>query len=118
MKKRSEFIDFIAEQLSALGPIEAKAMFGGWGLYLDQLIFAIVADDELYVKSDAGTRDFFMGAGSTPFQYARGDGGVSTMNFYHVPVDVLEDPDSLVVWTRQALEAALRARQKKTATRR
>lgn len=117
MRRRPEFIDHLEGQLAPLGPLRAKSMFGGWGLYLDGLFCAIVIDDELYFKADGDNVALFTAAGSAPFQYGRSDGGTSTMNYYRVPGEVLEDQPVLLQWARSGQEAALRARSKAGAGR-
>lgn len=113
MPAQPEFIQHLAEQLQPLGSLRARSMFGGWGLYLDGLFFAIVADDELYVKADAINREVFIAAGSLPFTYGHKDGGSTTLNYYRVGSDVLDDRETLLQWARLAIEAALRAARRK-----
>ena len=43
----SEYVECLLEMLQPLGEIRAKSMFGGWGLYADELFFAIVAEETL-----------------------------------------------------------------------
>ena len=112
MRRRPEFIDHLEGQLAPLGSLLAKSMFGGWGVYLDGLFCAIVIDDELYIKADASNVALFTRAGSTPFQYGRRDGGTSSINYYRVPAEVLEDQHTLLQWARSGQEAALRARSR------
>ena len=40
----SGFVDYIIDCLSPYGNISARRMFGGYGLYLNQIIFAIIID--------------------------------------------------------------------------
>lgn len=111
MPRRPEFVDHVIEQLAPLGYLSARAMFGGWGLYSDGLFFAIVIDDELFFKADAENRTFYTSAGSTPFQYGRSDGRTTTLQYYRVPADVLEEAPLLQRWAREGLAAALRQRR-------
>ena len=46
MPVSDEFRDFVLEQLAPAGRVAARAMFGGVGLYLDGLFFALI-DDQL-----------------------------------------------------------------------
>ena len=46
------FKDFVTELLSGVGPVTIRNMFGGAGVYADGVMFAIVADDVLYLKAD------------------------------------------------------------------
>lgn len=50
MATSKEFIDYVVAQVSTAGVVEAKRMFGGYGLYLDGKCVAIVCDDTVYVK--------------------------------------------------------------------
>ncbi|MDO7873521.1 TfoX/Sxy family protein [Hymenobacter sp. ASUV-10] len=56
------FIDFILDQLTPAGPVHAKKMFGEYGLYWDDKIFALVCDNRLYVKPTAAGRAYLQDA--------------------------------------------------------
>jgi|SRR5215471_12089948 len=102
------FLDFVVEQLAGCGPIVTRRMFGGAGIYSGDVFFAIVDDDVLYLKADDETRGDFERAGGQPFD-PYGDGRTS-MQYYGVPVSILEDADAMTAWGRKAIAAALRAR--------
>ena len=110
MVKRTEFVDFVIEQLAPLGAVRAKAMFGGFGVYLDDLMFAIIVDDSLYFKVDATSREAFAALGLRPFTYSS-RGKTVTMQYYEAPPDVFESPDAMHDWAQRAIGAALRARK-------
>jgi len=112
---RNEFVDLCLELLApaaARGGARSRAMFGGHGLYLDDLFVAIVAADRLYLKTDAGTRPRFEAAGCEPFVY-RGAGRVVEMGYWSVPAEAMESPDQMQPWARLAIQAALAARAAK-----
>ncbi len=62
------FRDHVLDLLAPLGPVAARPMFGGFGIYLDGVMFALIADDTLYLKVDEGTRPDYEAAGSAPFR--------------------------------------------------
>jgi DNA transformation protein len=97
---------FVLEQLQVVGPVTAKAMFGGVGLYCQGLFFALIADDTLYLKVDDITRPEFERVGSRPFR-PYGDDAYE-MQYYELPADVLEDRSALLPWVQRAIEAARR----------
>lgn len=100
--------EFVLDQLSGLGDVTAKAMFGGVGLYWRDLFFAIIARDVLYFKTDPDTVGDYEQAGMGAFRpYADRPG---PMRYHEVPTGVLEDPEELLVWARRAVGAARRAR--------
>jgi DNA transformation protein len=88
-------------------------MFGGWGLYLDEVMFALIAGARLYFKVDAETRGRFAAEGSEPFTY-QGRAKPVEMSYWLAPEGSLESPDRLLPWAQLGLEAARRTRRKKT----
>jgi len=66
-KKEKEFVAYVVELMSSIGPVHAKGMFGGHGIYLDGLMFALVADGILYLKSDEETGSEFTEKGLEAF---------------------------------------------------
>ena len=106
MSVSGEYIEYVVDQLGCIGAVTAKRMFGGVGLYHDGLFFGLIASDMLYFKVDDDNRSAYESARSKPFQ-PYGDGSYS-MNYYEVPVDVLEDVDQLRTWANEAVAAASR----------
>ena len=102
------FEAFVLDQLAEAGDVSAKKMFGGVGLYCDGVFFGIVARDELYLKVDDSTRAQFEQAGSAAFKPYPDRPG--TMQYYRVPIDVLESAPELVRWARDAVAVARRVR--------
>ena len=104
MKKRSETLEYFLECLSRVGSVSSRAMFGGYGIYLHGLIFAIVVDDVLYFKVGDNNRADYEAMGCGPFQYDS-KGKVMTMSYYELPESVLSDPQELALWVKKALDA-------------
>jgi DNA transformation protein len=118
MPVTDSFVEFVLEQLDAVGPLTSKRMFGGVGLYAGDLFFALIAGDVLYLKADDSTRGLFEAAGARPFQpYPDRPRGGGTMQYYSVPVAVLEDSDTLTAWAIRSVAVA-RAQQAGPPTRR
>ena len=88
--------------LEPLG-VTSRAMFGGHGIFRDDVMFAIVdSEGRLYLRADATTAQAFEAAGST--QHAR-------MPYWEVPAPIREDPDALREWAATAAEVALQGRR-------
>ncbi len=111
------FIDRITGQLLPLGPVEPRHMFGGWGLFLDGVMFALVARDRLYLKADAETAARFADAGCAPFTYQR-KGKTIALSYREAPADAVDNPDSLLPWAELAVAAARRNRGQRKPRRR
>jgi DNA transformation protein and related proteins len=107
-----DYRDFVLEQLRPAGRVTMRRMFGGVGLYLDGLFFALIDDDTLYFKTSDSNRGRYEKAESRPFCPDPREPG-KTMAYWQVPAEVLEDPDELVVWAREALAVAMQAKSKR-----
>ena len=114
MPKRTDFIDWAEEQLAPLGAIRVKSMFGGFGVYADDLFFAVIDDDVLYFKADDANRARFVEEGCEMFRYPMKDGAMMELSYFQAPETALDDQAELLEWARLGLDAALRARAKKT----
>ncbi|UDL04100.1 TfoX/Sxy family protein [Marinobacter sp. CA1] len=107
----SEYVDHLREVFEPFGPIQARRMFGGYGIYHDGLMFALVSDDTLYLKADEDCRGHFDAAGLPAFEYPK-NGRLVRMSYYLAPEEMLEDPEQAALWARRSYEAALRARKR------
>lgn len=108
----SEFVNYLHEVFSQFGPINSRKMFGGHGIYHQDLMFGLVADDELYLKTDDENRAEFESLDLGPFEYNK-DGKIMKMSYYLAPEEIYDDPDEATRWANLAYAAAVRAAQKK-----
>ena len=111
-----DFADYCCELLASAGPCVAKRMFGGWGISVDGMSIAIIADlgagEKLWLKADDQTRAQWVAAGSARFTYAIIKNGVSYnmgMNYYSAPEEAIDSPDAMRPWARLALDCAMSA---------
>lgn len=111
MPVSAQYLEYVMDQLSSVGDVTSKRMFGGVGFYFDQLFFGVIDDDTVYFKVDDQTRQRYERAGAKGFD-PYGDGRPS-IGYYTVPVNVLEDRDELRVWALDSIEVARRAASKK-----
>jgi DNA transformation protein len=110
MAVESDFVATVLDLLSRWGGVSARRMFGGYGLYRQGLMFALVADDVLYMKVDDQNRPAFQAAGTGPFTYD-GKSRPVTMSYYEAPSELFDDGDAMIAWAKDAFAAALRARK-------
>jgi DNA transformation protein len=118
MPRSSEFVNYLLEQLAPLGEVSAKSMFGGWGIYHEGRMFALVAGDALYIKVDDSNRGDFERENLRPFRYDRTDKTVAVMSYFEPPSAALDDRELLCEWARKGIGAAARAVEKKRSPRR
>ena len=101
--------------LTPLGAFRSRPMFGGHGLYLDDVFFALIAYDTLYLKTDEGNRGDHVKAGSKPFSFESRRRGLVTTSYWQCPPSVLADGSKLRRWIGRAIEAAHRVKVAKRA---
>ena len=106
----NEFINYLHELFHLFGPIRARKMFGGYGIYHQGLMFALVDDEVLYLKTDAENIHFFTELELPAFEYQK-QGKVTRMSYYQAPDNIFEDPDEAALWAARSFQAALRARR-------
>lgn len=112
MNAKAEFANHIVDLLDSFGPVDARRMFGGFGIFHQGLMFGLVSDSTLYLKADAESKGLFEDEGSTPFSYIK-QGREFTLSYYLAPETFFEDTDEAIRWARLAFDAALRAPKKK-----
>src|SRR5687767_6494078 len=98
--KDDSFRDFVLDQLQELDNVEARAMFGGYGLYRDETFFGIVHKGRLYFKIDESTVMEYRKRKMRPF---RPNTKQTLKSYYQVPVDIIEDRDQLCQWAMKAI---------------
>jgi DNA transformation protein len=109
MVVKDEYLQWILEQLSVAGRISSRRMFGGIGLYRDEVFFAIISSDVLYFKVGEGNRADYETRGARQFRPFLDKPHLS-MSYFEVPADILEDADECSVWVQRAVAVAVAAR--------
>jgi DNA transformation protein and related proteins len=106
-------VEHIRELFAAFGAVTVRRMFGGAGIYADGVMFALLADDIIYLKADDRTVPDFERERSAPFSYGNKNGTRVAMSYWRLPDRLYDDPDELAAWARQALAAAGRSAVKR-----
>ena len=106
MKVSNEYLQFIMQKLDPLGNVMSRAMFGGYGIFHEGVMFALIADDTLYFKVNESNRAIYKKAGSKPFPH-----GIS---YWEVPAELLEEDGKLHEWANISIEIAHQLSLKKT----
>jgi DNA transformation protein len=104
----------ITELFHPIGPVRLKRMFGGHGIYADELFFALESGGEIFLKTDAVTQREFAAADSLPFSFDRA-GKTMVTSYWRLPETAFDEPDALAHWCKLALDAARRASKPKQA---
>jgi DNA transformation protein len=113
MPKSNELCDHVMDLLAPMGSPRYRAMFGGYAIYLDEMMVAIVAGDVLMLRADDENRPDYEARGIGPF-LPYPEKGMGSMPFFTVPDDVFEDRDRFLDWAEKARQATLRHEARKT----
>ena len=104
----AEFAAFVTGMLEPLGGVSARRMFGGHGIFAGGVMFALIADEQLYFRVDERTREQFEAEDCAPFSYRRTEGERKMHSYYTAPERLLDDADELLEWGQAAMDAAFR----------
>jgi DNA transformation protein len=110
--EEKEFTSYVVDLMQSIGPVNAKAMFGGYGIFHEGLMFGLVADSVLYLKVDKETENEFKAKGLEQFTYNK-KGKEFRMSYYRAPEEALESGKEMSSWAAKAYSTALRAASKK-----
>jgi DNA transformation protein len=118
---RNEFVDYVVELMAGWAAVSARKMFGGYGLYREGLMFALIVEDELFFKTDTNNVAQFERVGSHPFVYQSQTRTVQ-MSYWSAPAASLDSPAEtksfcpgtrMGEWCQSAYGSALRAQAAK-----
>lgn len=99
-----EFRDFVVGSLGPLGDVKARAMFGGYGVFEAETMFALMAGSALFFKVDDSNLAAYEQTSSARH---------GKMPYYRVPDEVMKDGSALQEWARAAITVGHRAPAKK-----
>ena len=110
MAEAAADLAFAADLFAGLGHVQPRRMFGGAGLYAGGVMFALVDDGRIYLKTDVTLQADLKAAGAVSWIYTERKGpkaGVpQETSYWSLPDDALDDPDQACAWARRALAVA------------
>ena len=117
MRDPGNLAAYLLELLAPLGPVSARRMFGGVGLFHGGMMFGLIARDELFLKVSDANRPAYEAAGEAPFSYDTKHGVHTIQSYWRCPPELLDDVETFQDWARQAVGAAVNAAHGKKAPR-
>lgn len=114
MAASAAMLEFARELFSGLGGVTAKRMFGGAGVYCDDVMFALIDDEIIFLKTDEALKAEMKAQGSVMWIYTRKDGAWEESSYYSLPEAAMDDPDEACAWGRRAVAVAAAKKKPKT----
>lgn len=108
------YVELVKELLAGFAPTSVRRMFSGAGLFADGVMFALIVNDTLYLRTDDESRAAFEAEGLMPFSYNR-SGRTVALAYWRAPERLLDDADEMSAWASRALVAAKKAPARKPA---
>lgn len=112
MKTKSFHSSVMEELFDGISGITSRAMFGGYGIYREGVIFALIVEEDLYFKTDQGNVDDYKEAGSHPFTYQKENGKVIAMSYWLLPDQIMKNRQKLLEWIDLAHAASKRGKKR------
>lgn len=98
--------DFIRDLFREFGAVQIRRMFGGAGLWADDVMFALITREVIYLKTDDESIPAFEAENCSPFSYTTKNGRHTLTSYWRLPERLYDDPEELAVWARRALAVA------------
>ena len=111
-REDQEFCDYVVGLCQLIGPVYSKRTFGGFGGFLDDLMFGLINDNVFYLKVDLESKKEFEDLDLLPFSYQR-QGKEMSLGYLQAPEEALESSELMTLWANKGFGAALRAAAKK-----
>jgi DNA transformation protein len=110
MSESAADLAFAEDLFSGLGPVQARRMFGGAGLYADGVMFALVDQGRIYLKTDLALQVDLAAAGAVSWIYTERCGPTAGIpqetSYWSLPEPALDDPEEACAWAQRALAVA------------
>ena len=111
-REEKEFAEYVVDLSQLIGPVYSRRMFGGFGIFLDGLMFGLIADNVYYLKVDDESRRDFENLGLLPFTYEK-QGKKMNLGYLQAPEEAMENSELMQEWANKGFAAALRAAARK-----
>ncbi|HXS07966.1 MAG TPA: TfoX/Sxy family protein [Rhizomicrobium sp.] len=98
--------DRFDDLFAPFGKIVVRRMFGGEGLFRDGVMFGLVDDERIFLKTSEETRPRFVAEDCGPFTYQMKKGEGILTSYYELPDRLYDDPEELAEWARAAFAVA------------
>jgi DNA transformation protein len=107
------FLTYLLELLHPLGAVRHRRMFGGVGIYCDDVMFALTFEEQVFLRAQVDEQALFEERGMGPFTYEAQGKIARIASYWQMPPELMDEPDELILWARRAVVAAHENKQSK-----
>jgi DNA transformation protein and related proteins len=111
--EHEELAVHLADMFAPLGSVSYARFFGGYGLKVEDVQFAMILEGTLYLRVDEALAEELKRFGAKPFTYETKVRSVTVGSYYSIPGELLDDPDQMAEWAKASLAAARQKAKKK-----
>ena len=104
MPADSEFMGEVIGLLSPISEINSRLMFGGYGIFSEGNMFALISGSTLFFKVDDSNKETYTETGSRQHK---------PMPYFEVPSDIMNDKDMLHEWAKLSVAVAAKGKKRK-----
>lgn len=110
MSESAADLAFAQDLFSGMGRVETRRMFGGAGLYAGKIMFGLIDDGRIYLKTDVALMADLKAAGAAPWIYTERRGPKAGIpvetSYWSLPESAVDEPEEACAWGRRALAVA------------
>lgn len=104
MPADSKFMEKVIALLAPLGEISSRPMFGGYGVFSEGNMFALISGAALFFKVGDSNKEIYVQAGSHQYK---------PMPYLEVPDAVMNDGGKLKEWAKLSISVADKSKKTK-----
>jgi TfoX/Sxy family transcriptional regulator of competence genes len=97
MATKAETVEYLVSRMLELGNVYARRMFGEYGVYCDDKMFALICDDQLFIKPTTAGKAYLG-------EYEEGQPYPRAKHWLLIPEDDWEDAPRLTELIRLTLQ--------------
>lgn len=110
MKDEKALVASLVDAFQIIGHARSRAMFGGYGIYIEECMVGLVADGVLYLKVDNALSRQYQEQGLPHFTFMKNDKAVE-MSYCRAPKAIFDDLELMIAWVEKSYAVAQRAKQ-------
>ncbi|MEZ8823288.1 TfoX/Sxy family DNA transformation protein [Vibrio amylolyticus] len=99
-----------------LGRVKSRSMFGGFGIFIEETMFALVVNDKLHIRADSHSVKKFQQQGYQPYVYKKRGHPVVT-KYYALPDNWLKNQSIALSEAKRSLDIAKKERESQAAAK-